>query len=164
MLHHEEPPQRRPLAPDDGSLVFAETHSRLREVEALQDQLLQLLGSIGGLRPRDIIVMAPDIGVYASAIGAVFTLPRNDPRVLPFSIADRRDSETNPLLQGFLHLLRLPESRFERSTVLELLGIPAIGRRFAIEEGEIYEGIAALDPGGSDDIERWDGLPISWNS
>ncbi len=204
VLCHELPAQPRTLEQDDGSLVFAEAHSRLREIEALQDQLLHLLASIEGLRPRDITVMAPDIGAYAGAIEAVFRLPRNDPRQLPFTIADRDGSTMNPLLQGFLHLLRLPESRFERSAVLALLGTPAIGARFGIgaealgllreridtaairwgfdagplpdgtpgpernswhfglerlllgiafEEGTLYDGVAALDPGGHDGME-----------
>lgn len=132
VLRHEEPRRAR-LLEDDESLVFAETHSRLREVEALQDQLLHLLGSLDGLRPRDIVVMAPDIGAYASAIDAVFTLPHGDPRRLPYTIADRSPGAANPLLQGFLELLQLPESRFERSALLALLAIPAIGARFSID-------------------------------
>lgn len=151
VLCHHIPTQRRSLECDDGSLVFAEAHSRLREVEALQDQLLHLLAVVEGLRPRDIVVMAPDIGVYAGAIQTVFTLPQHDPRHLPFTIADRDGSTTNALLQAFLHLLRLPESRFERSALLALLGVPAIGKRFRIG-ADVLESLR----------ERTDAAVIRW--
>ena len=163
VLWHRRPEAPRLLAPGDASLVFAETHSRLREVEALQDHLLQLLATLAGLRPRDIVVMAPDIGAYAGAIEAVFTLPRHDPRHVPFTIADRDTSATDPLVQGFLHLLRLPESRFESSAVIALLGVPAIGARFGID-AEALEQVrelvaAAAIRWGLDAGEQPDGTP-----
>ncbi len=138
----QAPESPRPLAAADPSLVFAEAHSPLREVEALQDQLLALLASLPGLRPRDITVMAPDIGTYAGLINAVFTQSRHDPRHIPFSIADRDASAGNPVVQSFLHLLALPESRFAASAVLALLGVPALGARFGID-AEALEAIRA---------------------
>ena len=139
VLLMEEPQAPRPLAAGEGSLVFAEAHSRLREVEALQDHLLELLATLPGLQPRDISVMAPDIGAYAGVINAVFAQSRHDPRHLPFSIADRDASSENPVLQSFLHLLALPESRFGASAVLALLGVPALGARFGIDAEALEE-------------------------
>ncbi|WP_327123848.1 hypothetical protein [Nitrincola sp. A-D6] len=78
----------------DRSLGFMVAHSPQREVEILQDQLLaefeaaQQAGHV--LNPRDILVMVPDIQVYAAHIDAVFgKLDRDDPRYLPFHIADQ---------------------------------------------------------------------------
>ena len=115
-----------PLTPD-GSLLFAETHSRLREVEALHDALLDMIERFPGLTPRDIVVMAPDIAPYAPHVEAVFGELRNDPRFLPFSISDRSSLAEEPLTRSFLHLLSLPRSRFSASEVLGLLAVPAIG-------------------------------------
>jgi hypothetical protein len=123
-------------------LVFAEAHSALREVEALQDQLLHAARHAAGLQPRDITVMAPDIGAYGGLINAVFTKSRHDPRHIPFSIADRDASAGNAVVQSFLHLLALPESRFAASAVLALLGVPALGARFGID-AEVLESVRA---------------------
>lgn len=139
LLNNEQPVQPRLLAQGDDSVVLAETHSRLREIEALQDHLLHLFATRTELRPRDIVVMAPDIGAYAGSIEAIFGLAASDPRRIPFTIADRDASATDPLVQGFLRLLQLPESRFEGSSVIALLTIPAIGSRFGIDA-------EALDP------------------
>ena len=127
------PETPRTLDAADRSLVFAGAHSPLREMEALQDHLLELLATLPGLKPRDIAVMAPDIGAYAGVINAVFAQSRHDPRHIPFSIADRNASAGNPVVQSFLHLLRLPESRFAASETLALLGVPAIGARFGVD-------------------------------
>lgn len=142
ILWLETPAAPRLLAPQDHGLVFAEAHSALREVEALQDQLLALLATLPGLQPRDITVMAPDIGAYAGVINAVFTQSRHDPRHIPFSIADRDASAGNAVVQSFLHLLALPESRFAASAVLALLGVPALGARFGID-AEALESVRA---------------------
>jgi len=133
ILDLQLPPAPRPAPQHDHSLIFAQAHSRLREVEALHDQLLDLLARLPGLRPRDITVMAPDISLYAGHINAVFTIARGDPRYLPFSIADRNDSLENPLTRSFMHLLRLPDSRFGASEIVELLGVPALSVRFGID-------------------------------
>lgn len=142
ILWLETPAASRLLAPQDHGLVFAEAHSELREVEALQDQLLHLLATLPGLQPRDITVMAPDIGAYGGLINAVFARSRQDPRHIPFSIADRDASAGNAVVQSFLHLLGLPESRFAASAVLALLGVPALGARFDID-AEVLESVRA---------------------
>ena len=72
-------------------------HGPQREVEILHDQLLHLLATLPGLQPRDITVMAPDIGAYGGLINAVFARSRQDPRHIPFSIADRDASAANPV-------------------------------------------------------------------
>lgn len=121
----------------DGSILFAETHSRLREVEALHDALLDMIERFPALTPRDIVVMAPDIAPYAPHIEAVFGELRNDPRFLPFAISDRSSLAEEPLTRSFLHLLSLPRSRFSASEVLGLLAVPAIGECAGFASAEI---------------------------
>src|SRR5690606_28587329 len=68
----------------DGSIRFQTAHSPQREVEVLHDQLLARLGADASLRPRDIIVMVPDIQIYAPHIDAVFgRIARSDARYIP---------------------------------------------------------------------------------
>ena len=65
----------------DSSISFHIAHSRQREVEILQDNLIAAFSADPTLQPRDIIVMTPDISQYQSHIHAVFgRLAHDDPR------------------------------------------------------------------------------------
>jgi exodeoxyribonuclease V gamma subunit len=113
-------------------------HSAQREVEILHDQLLVRFSEDPSLRPRDIIVMVPDINVYAPHIQAVFgQYERDDDRFIPYTLADQGSRGSEPLLIAMEHLLRLPESRLPVSEVLDLLDVAALRRRFGINEADL---------------------------
>jgi len=117
---------------DDSILVHA-CHSPQREVEVLHDRLLRLFDTLPDLHPREVLVMAPDIDAYAPHIESVFgTRNENDPKAIPFAIADRRLASEQPLLAAIESLLRLPDSRLGAAEVLGWLGVPAIARRFGL--------------------------------
>ncbi|OON39577.1 exodeoxyribonuclease V subunit gamma [Izhakiella australiensis] len=126
---------KRVLAPDDQSFSLHLCHSPQREVEVLQDYLLQLLDADPSLAPRDIIVMVADIDSYAPFIQAAFGNAPGE-RYLPFAISDRRARQAHPVIPAFLSLLSLPESRFCSEEVLALLEVPALAARFSIEEAD----------------------------
>ncbi|NER61658.1 exodeoxyribonuclease V subunit gamma, partial [Pseudomonas sp. MAFF212428] len=122
----------------DRSVRFHIAHSAQREVEILHDQLLARFSADPGLRPRDVIVMLPDINAYAAHIRAVFgQLGRNDPRFIPFTLTDQGQRGRDPLLIALEHLLKLPDSRFPVSEILDLLDVPALRARFAIKESDL---------------------------
>ncbi|MCB1887775.1 MAG: exodeoxyribonuclease V subunit gamma, partial [Rhodocyclaceae bacterium] len=122
----------------DRSIRFHVAHGPQREVEILHDQLLAAFDAEPDLRPRDIIVMVPDIDAYAPHIQAVFGLPgTDDPRHIPFSLADQGRRGEDPLLCALEQLLGLPESRLGVSAVLDLLDVPALRRRFGIDAADL---------------------------
>ncbi|WP_445570930.1 exodeoxyribonuclease V subunit gamma [Pseudomonas sp. E102] len=122
----------------DESIRFHVAHSAQREVEILHDQLLAHFSKDSSLRPRDIIVMVPDIDSYAPHIRAVFgQLDRGDPRFIPFTLTDQGQRGRDPLLIAVEHLLRLPDSRFPVSEILDLLDVPALRERFGINEADL---------------------------
>ncbi len=122
----------------DPSIRFHVAHGPQREVEILHDQLLAALNADHSLTPRDIIVMVPDIDAYAPHIQAVFGLvDLQDPRYIPFSLADQGRRATDPLLKALEALLALPQSRLAVSDLLDLLEVPALRRRFGITEDEL---------------------------
>ncbi|MCX5883970.1 MAG: exodeoxyribonuclease V subunit gamma [Deltaproteobacteria bacterium] len=126
------------IDPDDGSIRFHLAHSRQREVEILQDQLLSFFAGIPDLKPRDIIVMTPDIDVYTPHIEAVFGNVRpHDARYIPFTIADSPEREGVPFLQALDKLLHLPDSRMAVSDVMDLLEVSAFGERFGLAEADL---------------------------
>jgi exodeoxyribonuclease V gamma subunit len=137
---------------DDRSITFKMVYSRQREVEILQDQLLDLFKQSPNLKPKDIIVMAPDIDIYAPHIESVFgNVMRQDPRFVPFAIADRPDRAGLPMLRAFEKLLHLPTSRMAQSDILDLLQVPVFRHRFGLGEHDVQK------------LQLWiDGAGIRW--
>jgi exodeoxyribonuclease V gamma subunit len=141
-----------PPEPDDRSIEFHVAHSTQREVEVLHDQLLSWFGSDPDLRPRDIVVMVPDIDTFSAAIHAVFDQHRrSDARFIPFEIGDVRDRSVNPLLVALEWLLRLPQQRCRQSEVRDLLDVPAVASRFGLSVDDLPT------------LGRWiDGAGVRW--
>ncbi|MDH2235552.1 exodeoxyribonuclease V subunit gamma [Pigmentiphaga sp. GD03639] len=122
----------------DASIRFHIAHSPQREVEILHDQLLARFDADPSLRPRDVIVMVPDIDAYAPHIRAVFgQIDPRDRRHIPYTLADQGQRGREPLLIAVEHLLRLPESRFAVSEILDLLDVPAVRQRFGLRESDL---------------------------
>ena len=122
----------------DHSIRFHVAHSPQREVEVLHDQLLAAFAADPTLRPRDVIVMVPDIEVYTPHIQAVFgLLDMDDSRHIPFSVADRGQRDFDPLIGALETLLALPQSRLTVSDVLDLLEVPALRARFGIDTDDL---------------------------
>ncbi|KPY46306.1 Exodeoxyribonuclease V subunit gamma [Pseudomonas viridiflava] len=136
----------------DRSIRFHVAHSAQREVEVLHDQLLARFSRDPELRPRDVIVMVPDIDSYAPHIRAVFgQIERDDRRFIPFTLADQGQRGREPLLIAVEHLLKLPDSRFPVSEILDLLDVPALRARFRIQERDLPT------------LHRWiEGAGIRW--
>ena len=138
----QKPSDRKRLLWNEDSISFHVAHTRQREVEALHDQLLKLFdrqdGTKNRLLPKDIIVMMPDVDRYAPHIEAVFgQIPVEDPRYIPFSIADRRRRGHHPIHLALEYLLNLPDARLTASEVLDLLDVDPIRRRFELNDSDI---------------------------
>ena len=140
------------LPASDDSIVFHIAHGPQREVEILHDQLLAAFSADPHLRPRDIIVMVPDIDRYAPHIEAVFgQLSTDDPRHIPYTLSDQASRHRLPLMIALEKLLRLPELRLSVSDLLDLLDVPALRQRFGLEERDLPV------------LERWmEGAGIRW--
>ncbi|GHU31017.1 RecBCD enzyme subunit RecC [Betaproteobacteria bacterium] len=146
ILELRSPKESRGLHPPvmaaDRSLRFHVAHSAQREVEILHDQLLAAFDANPDLRPRDVIVMAPDINAYAPQIEAVFgqfaadDFDKHDRRI-PFTIADRGVRGKAPLVIALEHLLGLPESRFGIGEIFDLLDVAAFAARFDLTEHDL---------------------------
>ena len=141
---------KRPLDPLDSSITFHVCHSPQREVEVLHDRLLAMLEEDPTLTPRDIIVMVADIDSYSPFIQAVFGSAPAD-RYLPYAISDRRARQSHPVLEAFISLLSLPDSRFVSEDVLALLDGPVLAARFDITE----EGLRYLRQWVNESGIRW---------
>ena len=139
---------------DDGSLSFHDTTGIRRSIEVLKDQILTALAKDDELAPTHIGILAPEIGLYAPYIAAIFPSLDKDgfPRRnhLPYNITDLPARDESPFPSALSALLDLAGSRFGRSELLRLLENPCFAPTGA-------------DPGR---VEQWkmliENLNIRW--
>lgn len=130
----EEPVQLRNW---DTSIQVHSCHSPMREIEVLHDNLLAMFDEDPALLPKEIIVMAPDIETYTPYIHAVFDAQTNDARRIPFSIADQMARKESRLIDGFLGLMDLKDSRITSTQILRLLEYQSIRQTFGFSDNDI---------------------------
>lgn len=125
------------LKEDDFSIQIHSCHSPMREIEVLHDQLLNMFEKNPELMPKDILVMTPDIEAYAPYIQAVFDVPGDDSRRIPFTIADRNIRMISDIVDTFFRVLDLCGGRFSAPQVLDILRSQAVQRRFELIDADL---------------------------
>jgi len=133
----KESQQTITISDSDNSLQIHSCHSKMREIEVLHDQLLDLFEKTPDLMPSDILVMATDIESYAPLIQAIFETVSNKQQRLSFSIADRRRQDESHLIEAFLKGLHLPDSRLTVSQVMSLLENETVRAKFNLLQSDI---------------------------
>jgi exodeoxyribonuclease V gamma subunit len=128
---------KQPVAAHDRSLVINACHSPMREVEVLYDHLLDCFARDPQLRPRDILVMTPEIEKYAPLVRAVFEYPEDESLRIPYSIADRHPRSESPAIDMFLTLLGLADTRYTAPDIFLLLSSRPLRRRFALSDDDL---------------------------
>lgn len=135
----------------DGSIEIHACHSAMREIEVLHDNLLDMFHRILDLKPRDILIMTPDIDTYAPFIQTVFDKYTGQPAEIPFSMADNSALYQSRILEAFFTLLDLPKSRLGVDKITGLLEYAPIRKRFGLDNQDVAV------------IERWvKELNIRW--
>lgn len=135
-IYRLEQGEKTQVDEQDDSIAIHVCHSPMREIEVLHDQLLAMFERDPDLLPTDIVVMTPDIDVYAPWIEAVFGAA-DEKHYIPFSIADSNGQQESLLISTFYTLLQLPQSRFDVETVLALLECPPVQQRFQLDEAAL---------------------------
>ncbi len=133
LLDDRWPAHRR--EPSDDSVRVHACHGPARQLQVLRDELTALLDRHRDLQPRDIVVMAPDIGVFAPLVEATF----HDRPWLPVRLADRGWGAENPVLRVLLDLLALADGRLGASDVLALAELPPVQLRFGLTPDDLPE-------------------------
>ena len=169
--------RRTPVNTENPSLTVTSCPTRLREVQVLYDRILALFDKDNAagvpekepILPRDIIVMAPNISVYAPFIEGVFrggseslrakqTAQSGKSVTLPIAICDRSMNDQNPVLTGVRTLLSLasPDRIWSAHDVVALFNIEEVRQKFGFSEEDIREignllhdnnGVLGLDSG-----------------
>jgi exodeoxyribonuclease V gamma subunit len=132
-------------AADDGSVQVHACHGPVRQLQVLRESLLAVLEVDRSLEPRDIVVMTPDIEVYAPIVSAAFA-PRDDdedaeggtgPPDLPVRVADRALTDDNPVAGVLTTVLELSSGRVGASEVLDLLASEPLRARFGLSAADL---------------------------
>jgi exodeoxyribonuclease V gamma subunit len=143
------PDQRSALDPGDRSIEIHACHGRARQVEVLRDAILHALEEDPTLEPRDVIVMCPDIEVFAPLIQATFgagEIADQEGGPLPpgvqlpdlrVRLADRSLRQTNPMLGVVARLLEIAEERVTASQVIDFADREPVRRRFGFDDDDL---------------------------
>jgi len=105
------------LSPGDGSLQIHACHGETRQLEVLRDALGHLFVRDETLAARDVVVLCPNLEVFAPLIPAVFSrgsLP------VPVRVGDRSLTNDDPLVAVLLDVLRVASGR---ATLSDILGL-----------------------------------------
>lgn len=127
---------RHKIQLDDQSVCVQLCHSPLREVEVLHDQLLAMFEKDPDLTPKDVIVMLPDVNTYSPFVKAVFGQAHGRQHI-PFALIDQSGNMENPIVDAYLYLLGLAESRFTLSELISVLEVPAVLAKFDLTATEL---------------------------
>ena len=125
-----------PIKESDNSLVVQVCHSALREVEVLHDNLLALFDANPELTPKDVIIMLPDVNQYSPFVQAVFGQAPQQ-QSIPYSLIDQAAGMENPVVDAYVTLLSLADSRFTLSELVSVLEVPAVLERFGIQAHQL---------------------------
>ena len=125
------------ISEGDDSIQIHSCHSPMREMEVLYDHLLDWFERDPSLTPRDMLVMTPDIEVYAPFIQAVFDAPEDETCRIPFCLADRSTLSDCTVVNTFLKLLNLASARMTATEVLAILETRAVREQFGLSESEL---------------------------
>ncbi len=118
----------------DNSIQIHNCHSPMREIEVLYDQIINILETNKDITQEDILVMIPDIDTYAPYIQSVFS---NSKYNIAFNISDRKVLLESVIINTFLYILNLNDSRFRVQSILKLFEIDAIMNKFNFQADDI---------------------------
>ncbi|MFT4556145.1 MAG: exodeoxyribonuclease V gamma subunit [Planctomycetaceae bacterium] len=147
-IHFATEPEHREL-PRDNSVRIHSCHSAIREVEVLHDRIREALEDDSSLAPEDIAVFCSDLDNYAPLIQAVFGLTRpGTAGHIPFQVAGRSARRTRPMIEAWLKVLDVFESRVSATDILDLLNTEIVRERVGLELPEVEKIAEWLDDAG----------------
>ncbi len=123
----------------DNSLLFIECPGIRRQVQIIRDQILQLMSQDKELQPRDILIMTPQVEIFAPFISSSLNDIATTKVEIPWIITDRSQQEEPGLIKYMLELLDLASTRLTASKLDKFLSNPAIQKQKGITPEEIIK-------------------------
>ncbi|MGV6850949.1 MAG: exodeoxyribonuclease V subunit gamma [bacterium] len=131
-------PESKLNIPEDNSIQVHNCHTALRECQVLHDQLVNILDQNKDISAEDILVMVPKMSDYAAYIEAVFARSTHRP-FIPWNLNDVSVMDEDSVVQIFVDLLDLPDWRFTRHQLEQLLNVDALRQRFQFTEQDVLD-------------------------
>lgn len=117
----------------DGTVQVHAVSKPIREVQVIYDVILGIirkhLAEGDPITPGDMIVMAPNIMDYAPFILSVFGGAES---VLDYQVMDFAMPARISYIQAFMHLMQLPQGRWDSASILELFENPVFRKRHGL--------------------------------
>lgn len=110
-------------------------HSPRRELEVIRNGILEFFAGNEYARPKDVLVLCADWATYSPLVEAVFGT-RGDDGYIPVALRGGI-AEESPIKHAFSGLLEFAANQFEVSAVLDLLGVPAVRKKFEIDTDQL---------------------------
>ena len=118
-------------------------HGRARQVEVMRHAILHLFELHPDLEPRDVLIMCPDIELYAPLIHAAFDSIADDDDTdsghpdLRVRLADRAIRQINPLFGVISRLIAMAGGRITATEILDLAASEPVRRHFGFDEDDL---------------------------
>lgn len=129
--------EKIPFAKDDLSVQFHSCHGPQREVQVLQDFLLDHFNQNSDLKPNEVLVLCPNLQKYSALIKAVFDNPETPDRRIPYGLCDREWRSESRVVDTFYHLLEFAEDRATARDFFTLVSRPVLCEKFDLNENDL---------------------------
>jgi len=126
----------------DINIEVVNAPSKLREVEILYDNILDILNNSSNILPLDILILAKDINEYESLIKTVFSRKINSYQgeaslKIPFTFLDIMAANHSSMIKGVLNVLDVINSNFSAGSILKLFQHPCFMAKFDLRNTDI---------------------------
>jgi exodeoxyribonuclease V gamma subunit len=125
------------FAKDDLSLQFHSCHGPQREVQVLQDFLLDQFNQKPDLKPNEVLVLCPNLQKYSALLKAAFDNPETPDRRIPYGLCDREWRSESRVVDTFYHLLEFAEGRATARDFFTLVSRPVLCEKFDLNENDL---------------------------
>lgn len=123
--------------PEDRSLQIHACHNTTREIEVLQDSIIDFLQKNPDAGPSDVLVVAPQLSDHVTAVEAVFGHPASSELRLPYHISDPSGSPVLRMFALLSDIMLVRETRFKAASLLRIIDCDAVRRRYELSADDI---------------------------
>jgi exodeoxyribonuclease V gamma subunit len=139
LLRHDAPFHGAPAQPvlADQSVRLHGCHGPARQAEVLREALWHAFRELPGLRPDEVLIVAPDLPGMAPHLETVFGSVRPgadpEPGQLPVVVADRSLREVNVVAEALVRLLDAAMGRAGVADLRALTDLAVVRARFGVD-------------------------------
>lgn len=117
----------------DRSIEVNGCYTPVREVETLYNYLIDRFDSDPNLKPEEVMVVAPDMDLYAPFVEGIF---KNAPKAIPYHIAGVSQLNEHSIFATLRDILEFSKADFTSEKVLGLLEKRRIRTYFGVESSD----------------------------